>query len=171
MRATADDAGVAIELVHGDIREIPNEADFDVALNLSTAWGYYDDAENQRALQSIADALRPGGLFALELGHRDSLVGRYVPRDWSELGDGTLVAQLREFDAVAGVNTVTHQWMDRQGTRHERTHRIRLYTATDLDRMLRAAGLVPQAWYAGFTLLPFTFDVCRLLVVAVKTAT
>jgi SAM-dependent methyltransferase len=166
--AAADDAGVAVEFVHGDIREIPYDSDFDAAVNLSTAWGYHDDAENQRALQSIADALRPGGLFVLELGHRDSLVGRYAPRDWSELSDGTIVGQLREFDAVAGVNTVTHRWRDREGTTHERTHRIRVYTGTDLDRMLRAADLVPQAWYAGFTLLPFTFDARRLLVVAAK---
>ncbi|MEX1008302.1 MAG: class I SAM-dependent methyltransferase [Acidimicrobiia bacterium] len=123
---TADDVGVSVQFVHGDIREIPYERAFDVALNLLTAWGYYDDEENQRALQSIADALRPGGRFVLELAHRDSLVARYASRDWSELSDGTLVTQLREFDAVTGVNAVTHQWVDREGSRHERTHRVRL---------------------------------------------
>ena len=157
--------------MHGDIREIPYESDFDVVLNLSTVWGYYDDVENQRALQSMADALRPGGLFVLEIAHRDSLVGRYTPHDWSEMSDGTLVVQLREFDAVAGVNTVTHRWQGPDGAQHERTHRIRVYTATDLNRMLRAAGLVPQDWYASFTLRPLTFDARRLLVVAAKTAT
>ena len=120
-RATAQDAGVAIDLVHGDIREIPYESDFDAVLNLSTAWGYYDDAENQRALQSMADALRPGGLFVLEIAHRDSLVGRYTPHDWAEMSDGTLVVQLREFDAVAGVNTVTHRWQG-PGRSAPRTH-------------------------------------------------
>lgn len=170
-KGVADDAGVAVDLVHGDIRDIPYDAEFDVVLNLSTAWGYYDDAENQRALQSMADALRPGGLFVLEIAHRDSLVARYASRDWSELSDGTLVAQLREFDAVAGVNTVTHQWTDREGTRHARTHRLRVYTATDINRMLRVAGLVPQDWYASFTLRPLTFDARRLLVVAAKSAT
>jgi SAM-dependent methyltransferase len=170
-RAAAHDAGVAIELVHGDIREIPYESDFDAVLNLSTAWGYYDDAQNQRALQSMSDALRPGGLFLLEIAHRDSLVGRYAPREWSEFSDGTLVVQLREFDAVAGINTVTHRWQGTDGAHHERTHRIRVYTATDIDRMLRTAGLVPQDWYASFTLLPLTFDARRLLVVAARGAT
>ena len=167
-RAAAHDAGVAIELVHGDIRDIPYATDVDAVLNLSTAWGYYDDAENQHALQSMADALRPGGTFVLEIAHRDSLVGRYAPRDWSEMSDGTLVVQLREFDAVTGVNTVTHRWQDHDGAQHERTHRIRMYTATDIDRMLRAAGLVPHDWYASFTLRPLTFDARRLLVVAAK---
>jgi SAM-dependent methyltransferase len=166
--AAAEDAGVAIELVHGDIREIPFGSDFDVVLNLSTAWGYYDDAENQRALQSMADALHPGGRFVLEVAHRDGLVGRYAPRDWSAMSDGTLVVQLREFDAVAGVNIVSHQWRDRDGTSHERTHRLRVHTATEIDHMLRLAGLAPQAWYASFTLVPFTFGARRLLVVAVN---
>jgi SAM-dependent methyltransferase len=170
-RVAAQDAGVAIDLVHGDIREIPYESDFDAVLNLNTAWGYYDDAKNQHALQSMADALRPDGLFVLEIAHRDSLVGRYTPHDWSELSDGTLVVQLREFDAVAGVNTVTHRWQGPDGAQHARTHRLRVYTATDIDRMLRAAGLVPRDWYASFTLQPLTFDARRLLVVAVKSAT
>ena len=167
-RAGAQDVAVAIDLVHGDIRELPYGSDFDAVLNLNTAWGYYDDAENQRALQSMADALRPGGLFVLEIAHRDSLVGRYTPHDWSEMSDGTLVVQLRDFDAVGGVNTVTHRWQGRDGAQHERTHRLRVYTATDIDRMLRAAGLFPQDWCASFTLQPLTFDARRLLVVAVK---
>lgn len=35
--------------------------------------------------------------------------------------------------------------------------------------MLRAAGLVPEAWYGGFSLLPFTFESRRLLVVAQRS--
>ena len=170
-RAAAQDAGVAIDLVHGDIHEIPYASDFDVVLNLNTAWGDYDDAENQRALQSMAHTLRPGGTFVLEIAHRDSLVGRYTPHDWSEMSDGTLVVQLREFDAVAGVNTVTHRWQSTDGAQHERTHRLRVYTATEIDLMLRGAGLVPQGWYAGFTLQPLTFDARRLLVAASKRPT
>ena len=77
--------------------------------------------------------LRPGGLFVLEIAHRDSLVGRYTPHDWSEMSDGTLVVQLREFDAVAGVNTVTHRW---QGPRRgaARTHAPAPRVHRDRDR-------------------------------------
>jgi len=41
---------------------------------------------------------------------------------------------------------------------------VRVYTATELDRMLRAAGLVPTAWYGGFDLEPLQFRSRRLLV-------
>ena len=67
---------------------------------------------------------------------------------------------------MTGVNTVVHRWVDREGAKRERTHRLRLYTATEIDAMLRVAGLVPQGWYGGFLLEPFTFDSRRLLVVA-----
>ena len=43
--------------------------------------------------------------------------------------------------------------------------------ARHFARLRRAAGLVPQDWYASFTLRPLTFDARRLLVVAAKTAT
>ena len=90
---TAATAGVGVEFVHADLRTMAYQSRFDVVLNLLTAWGYYDNDENQQALQSMADALRPGGRFVLEIAHRDSLVARYTARDWSEISDGTLVAQ------------------------------------------------------------------------------
>ena len=87
-------------------------------------------------------------------------------RDWVELADGTLVVIDRRFDVVAGVNIVSNRWRSPTGELVERQHRIRIYTATELDRLLRAAGLSPRAWYDGFSLEPLTYESRRLVVVA-----
>ncbi|HZB41184.1 MAG TPA: hypothetical protein VE487_09475, partial [Ilumatobacter sp.] len=64
------------------------------------------------------------------------------------------------------VNVVTHRWQGQDGQRIERQHRLRVYTATEIDHMLRSAGLRPTAWFGGFSLKPFDHTSRRLLVVA-----
>lgn len=74
------------------------------------------------------------------------------------------------FDPITGTNEVTHRWRDPTGERRQRQHRIRIYTATELDRMLRSVGFTPVAWHDGFSLQPFTITSSRMLVVAERSA-
>src|SRR5690606_12128167 len=50
-RAAAAEAGVSVEFVEADLREFSTERSFDAAINMFTAFGYFeDDAENLRVL-------------------------------------------------------------------------------------------------------------------------
>jgi hypothetical protein len=105
----------------------------------------------------------------MDIVHRDWLMSVYTRKDWLTLHDGTDVLVGRRFDALQGTNIVTHRWQGRDGTRHERQHRLRVYTATEIGDMLRKVGLRPTAWYGGFSLAPFERSSRRLLVVAERT--
>jgi len=168
-RRAADELGVAIDLVESDMREIVYDREFDGVVSFFTAWGYHDDAENQNVLERIARSLRDGGRLVLDIIHRDWLMSVYQPKDWLTLRDGTDVVVDRQFDAVRGVNVVTHRWPGPDGKPNERQHRLRIYTATEIDRMLRRAGLRPTAWYGGPSLEPFKHTSRRLLVVAERS--
>jgi hypothetical protein len=116
--------------------------------------------------------------LSLVLEHRDELAGGrdwlmsvYTPKDWLTLRDGTDVVIDRHFDPIDGVNIVTHRWRDLDGQRHERQHRLRAYTATEINQMLRRAHLRPTAWYGGFSLEPFDRTSRRLLVIAERSET
>jgi len=60
-RADAAAAGVTVEYVAGDMRQIPWTGCFDRIANWSTAFGYFDDTANRAVLDGIVRALRPGG--------------------------------------------------------------------------------------------------------------
>lgn len=169
-QVTADQLGIVVDLVESDMRDIGYEGEFDAVVSFFTAWGYHDDAENQQVLERIARSLRRGGRLVMDIVHRDWLMSVYKPKDWLTLRDGTDVVVDRHFDAVAGVNVVTHRWQGPDGQRNERQHRLRIYTATEIDRMLRRAGLQPTAWYGGLSLEPFDHTSRRLLVVAERTS-
>jgi SAM-dependent methyltransferase len=49
-RADAAVAGVSVEYVAGDMRELPWRSRFDRVVNWSTAFGYFDDAANRAVL-------------------------------------------------------------------------------------------------------------------------
>lgn len=66
-RRQAADEGLDLSFVQGDMRELPWKGEFDAAINLFTAFGYFpDEAENEQAAASIAGALRPGGRFLID---------------------------------------------------------------------------------------------------------
>jgi SAM-dependent methyltransferase len=168
-RAAATGVPVAVEFVESDMRDLGYDQEFDVALSLFTSWGYFDDETNQHVLDRIARSLRPEGRLIIDLVHRDWLMRVYQPKDWVELDDGSFAIADRAFDPVAGVNTVTHRWRTTTGETRERQHRLRIYTATELNRMLRQSGLVSLDWYGGFDLIPFGARTRRMLVVAKRS--
>jgi SAM-dependent methyltransferase len=168
--AGAEESPSDVEFVEMDMRDLNFEQEFDAALSLFTAWGYFDDETNQQVLDRIARSLRPDGCLIIDLIHRDWLMRFYEPKDWVELKDGTFAVADRAFDPVAGVNTVTHRWRTPTGELRKRQHRLRIYSATELDRMLRQAGLAPADWYGGFSLRPFGVRSRRMLVTAKRSS-
>lgn len=165
-RRATDEAGIEASFVAGDMRAIPYVECFDAAINMFTAFGYFSDEENQAVLNGVARALKAGGRLVMELAHRDRVVSGFRETDWYELDDGTVVWVRRHFDAVRGLSTSIDRWRTPDGVEHERYHRIRLYTATELGAMLLAAGLTPQAWYGTTELHGFEARSPRMIVVA-----
>jgi ubiquinone/menaquinone biosynthesis C-methylase UbiE len=135
----------ALELVHADYRELPfADASFDAAVNLFTSLGYLGDEQDTRALAEIGRVLRPGARLVIEIQHRDALVRSFAEQDWRLLGEGRLLLEQRTFDPADGVAQVTQTLIDSAGRRESRPFSIRVYTATELVRMLGAAGF-PEA--------------------------
>jgi SAM-dependent methyltransferase len=158
-------AGVEVEWVPGDMRELSWSGRFDLAVSLFSSLGYFlSDAEDLRVLRGVHRALRPAGVFVLETMHRDHVVGGFAERDWWETDDGTTVWVEREFDAVDGV---TREWLrwSRGAESGEKYHDLRIRTATEWDALLREAGLVPVDWYGDWERAPFIHTSTDLIVV------
>lgn len=160
-------AAVEVDWVRGDARELPWSGQFDAVLSLFSSLGYFlSDEEDLKVLRAAREALRPGGFFFLETMHRDHVVGGFAERDWWEAGSGATVFVERDFDAVEGVSREWTRWSRKDGERGEKFHALRIRTATEWDRLLRAAGLTPVEWYGDYELAPFIHTSPNLIVVA-----
>lgn len=154
------------DLVRADYRDLPFDDDrFDGALNLFTSLGYLGDEEDTRVLAEIGRVLRPGGRLVVEILHRDRLVREWSEQDWRMVGEGRVLLEQRTFDARAGVAQTTQTLVEPSGERESRTWSVRVYTATELVAMLRAAGFAEARCFGDLEGGPFT-TASRLVIVA-----
>jgi ubiquinone/menaquinone biosynthesis C-methylase UbiE len=152
--------------VQADYRELPQPDDaFDAALNLFTSLGYLGDEEDTKVLAAIRRVLRPGGKLVLETMHRDRLVSVWQDNDWMLMGEGRLLLQQRTWDPVTGVAQTTQTLIDGAGERESRPFSVRTYTATELLRMVAAAGFTDAKAYGSFDGDPLT-TTSRLVILA-----
>jgi ubiquinone/menaquinone biosynthesis C-methylase UbiE len=159
---------VGPKLVQADYRELPfADASFDAALNLYTSLGYLGDAEDTKVLSEVARVLRPGGKLVIETLHRDLLVREFQADEWRLLGQGRLLLEQRTFDPAAGVTQTTQTLIDKDGDRDSRTFETRIYTATELVGMLRAAGFTKATCHGD--LHGGTFATNTRLVIVART--
>jgi len=66
-RAAAD-AGLAVDLSVGEMRDIPRDGRFDAAICLGNSFGYFDLADTTAVLAALAGAVRPGGGLVIDYG-------------------------------------------------------------------------------------------------------
>jgi hypothetical protein len=111
--------------------------------------------------------LKPGGVLVWHGGSRDGVMAKFLPSDWWQSKDGTIIAQDREFDPLSGFLTIKSIWQGKRGT-ERREHRIRLYTASRLAELMLDAGLVVEQSYEAFTDKPLTRRSSEMLLVARK---
>jgi SAM-dependent methyltransferase len=170
-RAAADAQRVQVRWVHSDMRSIPFENEFDAVINIFTAFGYLEsDDEDQQVLVQVQKALKPGGLFLLEIIHREGLMRRYAPFGVQRHDDGLIVIEERRFNLLTSRNETRVTMIDSDGQRTEYAHAVRLYTLTELVRLCTAAGLQAQAHYGGLDGSELALDSHRLVLVCRKPA-
>ena len=164
-REDAAAAGVEVEWVQGDMRQLRWSGEFDAVLCLFSSLGFFlSDEDDLAVLRGVREALRPAGVFLLETMHRDHVVGGYAERDWWETEDGATVWVERELDAVEGVTREWTRWS--RGRRSgEKYHELRIRNATEWDVLLRRAGLVPREWWGDWGMAPFLHTSPDLIVV------
>ena len=164
-RERAGEQSLELELVAGDMRELPWEGEFDAIVNLWTAFGYFaEESDDARVLDAVARALRPGGSFLLDTLNVFALARGFQEHGWQELEDGRLLIEDRAYDQLAGRSTATWTVIDPDGTRRHHRHSLRCYTLPELRALLRRAGLeVVDAW-GGWDGAPFGWESSRLIV-------
>ena len=166
-RRAAVQADLCIPLVRADMRTLPFCETFDIALSLFSSFGYFDaEDDNFRALQSIADALAPGGRFLIETANRDFVVRHFSPVQVYR-PEGMLLIEERQFDPISSRSRVDVTVI-REGKETRLHHSIRLYTFTELEMLLAAAGLTPIAVWGDFQGDDYTCDSPHMIVLSEK---
>jgi SAM-dependent methyltransferase len=169
-RGAAARAGVEARFVEAELRELPFAAGrFDAAISLFSSIGYGGDAGTAQVLAEAARVLGPGGRLLVEVLGRDQAVRAFgAARDWSVV-DGCVVRVTRWLDLVRGEECARFEY-DRGVGPREKSFRRRLFTPTELERMLLAAGFASVRFHGDYDGGALGLDSPGLLAVARKGA-
>ncbi len=150
-RKQAKEQNLSLGFVHSDMRCIPFEGEFDAVVNIFTAFGYLEeDEEDEKVIQAVAKALKAGGKFLIDLPNHERLMRNFSHSHSNELSDGSSISEECDFDILTG--RIRTRWflMDKSGKRKERSSTLRIYTFTELHRMLKSAGFRVKQVFGGF---------------------
>ncbi len=169
-RDEAQRQGVEVQFMQPDMRKVPFQEHFDAAINIFTAFGYLEsDEEDQKVLQAVSTALKPGGRFFMDTINREWLVRNYQSRGWeTTTPQGHLLLAERKLDLFTSRIHVRNIIIDPAGSRRETGHVLRLYTLTEMAGMLRRAGLHLVQTFGGFDGEEYGIDSRRMIILAQK---
>jgi SAM-dependent methyltransferase len=155
-----------IEWIESDMREFVRPGAFDVALCLFTSFGFFEtDEDNRRVLANVRESLKPGGRFVLDVMGKETLARIYEPTSSTRLdGVGTVFMRRKLVDSF---RKLENEWtfLPEQGTPKTFTLRHWIYSAHELDLMLRDAGFAHVDIYGDFEGRPYDRAASRLVVV------
>ena len=162
----AEHQDLRIRWIHSDMRKIPFTEEFDAIINIFTSFGYLENEdEDQRVLQQVYKALKPGGRFLLETVYQPKVVRAFSPYGIIRYDDGLIVLEERHIDLLNSRNEVHITLLDRNGKRIEYHQSMRIYTLSELKRMLENAGMMLLGYYGGLDQGSLTLD-SRLVLLA-----
>ena len=172
-RSNADEAAAALTFRQSDMRHLPNDLEnqFDAVINMFSSFGYLEsEEEDQQVLHQIHRVLKPGGKLLMDLLNREWVIINNEEFDWHQHQDGRIVLERRQLDLQTSTNHLTYTQILPDGARRELSNlHMRLYTLTELTKMLATAGLNLQTTYGGFQAEPYTVNTRRMIIVAEKS--
>ena len=131
--------GVAVNFVHGDMREMTFENEFDGAYSVFTSFGYFDDDTNRKVAANLQRALRPGGRVLIEIVNRDYITRDLPTRVWWQ-GDGCVVLEEVDFNYFSSRLQVQRSIIFEDGRQLEQEISIRAYSLHEIGKVLHHAG-------------------------------
>ncbi len=138
----ADEAqrrGLNIHFVHGDMRELAFDGQFDGGYCLFSTFGYFEDKVNKACLQSIFDALKPGAKFVFQILNRDYLVSDLPSRVWWE-GDSCVVLEEVEFNYFSSRVLSNRSVVFDDGRQLEQEISFRVFSLHEIGNLLHDVG-------------------------------
>jgi SAM-dependent methyltransferase len=167
-RRAAAARGLTPRFVERDMRCLRFREEFDAAYCFFTSFGYFEDESHDLVVaKRIAEALRPGGRFLIDVMITETILPIFQAHRWDWLDEtrqGRLLQDSRwDFER----SRVEGDWTFVEDGRIRSSHSsLRVYSYRELCDLLREAGFQKFEGFDTLTGQPFTFGARRLSLVA-----
>ena len=180
-KADAKKAGVEVDFILGDMKELSFNKDFDVVLLLFTSFGFFSNKENKEVFNQINKSLKPNGRFLIDVISGEAVKKRFNKEGQKEDGSdllkiarttqmsGLTVDEIELYDPQEQLVHNYREWLE-DGVKKEFEYYLRVYTIPQYKDMLGKAGLEFQGLWGDFSGNSHdTNDNFRTIILAQKT--
>ncbi len=159
-----------VEWILSDMREFVRPDSYDLVLNLYTSFGYFrDPGEDLVVLKNMAQCLKPGGSFVIELMGKEVMAKDFEPMTASKTDDGLFV---QAHEIRDNWNIIRTEWtLIREGKIRSSTFEHRLYSASELIRLCEMAGFGDLRIFGNFDASPYDHNAILLIITGRKSST
>jgi SAM-dependent methyltransferase len=159
--------GLAPAFIHRDVRDIDYHDQFDAVINMFTSFGYFEDPDDDlRLLKILNRSLKPGGILFMEMSGKEILARDFEERVWFER-EGIKI--MLEYGVDLNWTELVNRWLffqDERMTEYCFSHRI--FSASEMARMLWEAGFPEIEIYGSFDRAPYDHKAEHLILMARK---
>jgi SAM-dependent methyltransferase len=128
-----------INFLQGDMREMAFEEMFDGVFSWNTTFGYFEEEKNLNVAQRVFKALKPGGMFLVDVINRDFAATQSPSSLWYE-GDACVCMDDMSVDFITSRLRVKRSIILDDGRTREVSYSIRLYSLHELGKLLHEVG-------------------------------
>jgi SAM-dependent methyltransferase len=135
----AHERGQKLNFLQGDMREMAFEEMFDGIFSWNTSFGYFEEEKNVHVVERVFRALRPGGMFLLDVVNRDFVAASSPCQLWYE-GDACVCMDDMSLDFITSRMCVKRSIILDDGRTRELVYSIRVYSLHELGKILHSVG-------------------------------
>jgi len=159
---------MAISFQIADVRKLNFQNEFDVAINMFLSFGYFQTVDEDIAvLESVFQALKPGGKFLMDFWNREKEIKNFKPTESEKIKDINIFKEW-EFDYLRGRLNWRNTVIFPDGRKEAFEQSIRAYTIVELKQLFERAGFEFNNVYGGLSGEPFSIDSESVIIVASK---
>lgn len=167
-RVRASKFGIDIKWVLKDMRQFQAQGTFDLACNLTTSFGYFEEeSENLLVLRNVLISLRPGGLFVIDTVGKELFARKAQTMFCSQYPDGSILLQRAQ--VLDDWYRIRNEWILINGDRCQSfTYEHSIYSGRELKELLLIAGFSRVKLFGDLAASPYGVDASRLIALATK---
>ncbi|MEO6601312.1 MAG: methyltransferase domain-containing protein [Polyangiaceae bacterium] len=135
----AQERSQKINFLQGDMREMAFDEMFDGVFCWNTTFGYFEEDKNLAVAQRVFKALRPGGMFLIDVLNRDYAAASAPCSVWYE-GDSCVCMDDMSVDYISSRLRVKRSIILDDGRTKESLYSLRLYSLHELGKLLHEVG-------------------------------
>jgi SAM-dependent methyltransferase len=158
---------VALEFIQCDMRNINFQHSFDAVISMFAAFGFFNDDENAAVIGRISRALKPRGLFLIDLLNREWMQKNNLNRYWRDpKGESVLSTKV---EITEGMAMMKRQLINQlTGKKVETDFQLRAYSLPEMTELLTIHHLEIEKVYGAFDSRPYGEDTPRMIILARK---